>query len=137
MDYSFIRDYLTKEFAPDAYGPEKFDCYGLVWHLNFHYNGVDLPRFDDMELQRDRINACIQGQALTEDWREVKQPRDFDLVLMKRAGEAYHVGCWFDVDGGKVVHATPKGVLCNDLGGLRRMHFQHIQFYRYATDAVR
>lgn len=132
MNYDFIQQFLRAKFRHDAYGPTEFDCYGLVWYINFHYHGVDLPRFDDMDGQLARINATIQGQALSEDWQQVKEPQDFDLVLMRRAGDAYHVGIWFNVDGGKVLHATPQGVLCNDLGGLRRMHFQHIQYYRHA-----
>src|SRR5690606_1164989 len=118
VNYDFLLPFLQAPFKHDAYGPQAFDCYGLVWYLNFHFNGVDLPRFDDMEGQLERINATIQGQTLSKDWVQVKTPQDFDLVLMRRAGEAHHVGAWFDVDGGKVMHATPSGVLCNDLGGL-------------------
>lgn len=132
MNYDFILPFLRAKFRHDAYGPDEFDCYGLVWYVNFHHNGVDLPRFDDMEGQLARINAAIKGQAMSADWQQVEKPQDFDVVLMRRAGDAYHVGVWFNVDGGKVLHATPQGVLCNDLGGLRRMHFQHIQYYRHA-----
>ncbi|OFE11374.1 hypothetical protein PHACT_12515 [Pseudohongiella acticola] len=132
MKYSYIRDYMGARFRHDAYGEDGcFDCYGLVWHIAKHHGGIELPRFDDYAGQLARINAAIDGAVLSSDWREVSAPQDFDAVVMRRAGEAYHVGCWLGVDDGKVLHATPQGVLCNDLAGLRRMNFQHITFYRY------
>lgn len=124
---------MQAQFKHDAYGPDAFDCYGLVWHVCKHQGGIDLPRFDDMQAQLDRINAAINEQVMSADWQEVEKPQPFDAVVMRRAGEAYHVGVWLDVDGGKVLHATPKGVLCNDMGGLRRMNFQHVAFYRYVN----
>lgn len=134
MNYDFIKGYMNAPFKHDCYGPEAFDCYGLVWHINKHHNAREFPRFDDMRAQTSRINATIQGQVSTEDWEEKQQPTDFDLVVMRRAGEAYHVGVWFAVDGGRVLHSTPQGVLCNDLGALRRMGFQHITYYHYANN---
>lgn len=132
MTYDWIRDYLGAPFEHDAYGPTTFDCYGLLWHVAREHGGITLPRFDDMAGQLARINAAIQGQMLSADWHEVDAPRDFDAVVMRRAGEAYHVGAWLAVDGGKVLHATPAGVLCSDVGALRRMGFRHLQYFRYA-----
>ncbi len=132
MSYEWVAQYLDKSFEELAYGPDKFDCFGLVWHVNKTQNHVELPRFDNIDYQIARINAEINDQALSEDWEEVESPQEFDCVVMRRAGEAYHVGVWLDVDGGKVLHATQKGIFCNDLGGLRRMSFHHINFYRFA-----
>ena len=132
MKYSFVFDYLSAPFRHDAYGEDgHYDCYGLLWHVAKHHGGIDLPRFDDFQGQLARINAAIAGQALSRDWAEVDTPEDFDAVVLRRAGESYHVGCWLGVDGGKVLHAMPQGVHCNDLASLRRMSFQHISFYRY------
>lgn len=133
MNYSWISQYLMAPFEHDAYGPERFDCYGLLWHVAREHGGIELPRFDDFEGQLKRINAAIAGQTLSDDWVEVEIPQDFDAVVMKRAGEAYHVGCWLGVDGGKVLHATPQGVHCNDMNALRRMFFQHFSFYRHVN----
>lgn len=132
MSYEWVNDYLNKSFEELAYGPEKFDCFGLVWHVNKHQNNTELPRFDSIDYQIDRINAEINSQALSADWQKVTTPQEFDCVVMRRAGEAYHVGVWLDVDGGKVLHATQKGILCNDLGGLHRMSFNNISYYRFA-----
>lgn len=129
---NWILEYMQKPFEHDSYGPDSFDCYGLLWHVCKHQGGIELPRMDNMEGHLARINAAVQGQILSGDWREVWRPQQFDAVVMRRAGEAYHVGVWLDVDGGKVLHATPAGVLCNDRGGLKRMNFQHVQYYRYA-----
>lgn len=134
MKYDFIRQYLQAPFEHDAYGPDKFDCYGLHWYVCKQHGGILLPRFDDMNGQIARINAAINGQTLSTDWIEVTTPIDFDAVIMRRAGESYHVGTWFNVDGGRILHATPLGVLCNDRGALQRMRFQHFSFYRYATN---
>lgn len=133
MKYDWIRDYLMAPFEHDAYGPEKFDCYGLLWHVAKMHGGIDLPRFDDLQGQLARINALVAGQVMSADWIAVREPQDFDAVVMRRSGEAYHVGCWVGVDGGKVLHAMPGGVHCNDLSGLRRMNFQHIDYYRFAS----
>ena len=126
MNYDFIRNYMRCEFQHGAYGPNDFDCYGLVWHVNKHHNNLDLPRFDDIGYQMERINNAITGQTSGDDWLEVQTPEDFDVVVLRRAGEAYHVGVWLNVDGGKVLHAMEKGVYCHDVPALKRNHFQHI-----------
>lgn len=134
MNYDFIKDYLRCEFAQNAYGPDKFDCFGLVWYVNKHHNGVDLPRFDDVEHQLSRIQSEIRNQENSDDWIEVTERQDFDIVVMRRAGEAHHVGVWLEVDGGRVLHATDEGIFCNDQGALARSNYQHFSCYRYANN---
>ena len=127
-----ITPYLMAEFEHGAYGPDKFDCFGLVWHVNLHHNNTELPRFDDVGHQLQRMNAAIMGEQASEDWQEVDVPKQFDVVVMRRSGEAHHVGVWLDIDGGKVLHACEKGIFCQSISALGRNFFQHIQYYRYA-----
>lgn len=137
MSYDWIETYLRAPFRDDAYGEDgHFDCYGLAWHVATHQGGQTWPRFDDMEGQMARINAAIRGQELSEDWLEVPMPQEFDIVVMRRADEAYHVGIWLNVDGGKVLHTSPKGVYCTDLNALRRMQFRNITFHRYVKTSA-
>ena len=131
-DYSWIDDYLGKAFQELSYGPDTFDCYGLVWHVSQHQAGVTLPRFDDIEYQAARINAEVCHQASLQDWLKVDQPQDFDVVVLRKAGESNHVGIWLEVDGGKVLHATRRnGVICTDPGALYRMNYKSRTYHRF------
>jgi cell wall-associated NlpC family hydrolase len=132
--YDWVIDYMCANFAPKAYGPVEFDCWGLVWHVSKFQAGIELPRFDDVAYQMQRIDAEIKGQALSDDWHEVKQPGEFDIALMQRAGEAYHVGICLKVDGGRILHACPEGILCNTAFELNTMGFQHITFWHYGNN---
>lgn len=132
MNYDWINDYLGLPFEELSYGPDTFDCYGLVWHVLQHHAGVTLPRFDDIDYQVARINAEICQQADLDCWQRITQPEDFDVVVLRRAGESAHVGVWLGVDGGKVLHATrANGVICTACGALDRMNYRHRSFHRF------
>lgn len=130
-----VKLYLGAKFVTGAYGPDVFDCYGLLWWLNYAHNDRTLPRFDDMDYQRARINAKIAGECMTEDWQQVTDPESFDAVVLQRnSSEAYHVGVYLS-DQHKVLHAMPgHGVVCTDLPALERMGFRKVEFYRYASN---
>jgi cell wall-associated NlpC family hydrolase len=130
-DYKWIENYMTKPFKELAYGPDEFDCYGLVHHVCLNHGGITLPRFDDIEYQLTRINATINQQAAADCWEQVREPREFDVAVMQRAGEALHVGVFLAVDGGKILHATRKGTYCSDMGGIYRMLYRRVMFYRF------
>lgn len=132
--YSWVNAYMRCVFAPRQYGPYAYDCWGLVWHVCKYHAGIELPRFDDVEYQLQRINAEIQGQKLSDDWHRVDSPTEFDVVLMQRAGEAYHVGVFLEVDGGKVLHACPDGILCNNLVELHTMGFRQVTYWHYGNN---
>lgn len=138
-NYDWIDGYLGAPFRELAYGPAAFDCYGLVWHVLKHQAGIELPRFDDIEYQAARINAEIQQQAgKVDDWQTVEgKPAEFDVVVLRRAGESHHVGVWLDVDGGKVLHATRTGVLVTSLAALYRMNYKHYTVHRWQGRATK
>lgn len=129
--------YQQRPFETGAYGPDKFDCYGLVWHVNKEHFGIELPRFDDADYTLNRLNALIEGQALSDDWHKLSSgeaPTPGDAVVMRRAGESYHVGVLIlTEEGPRILHTTPgHGVLCNDANALTRAGFKHLDYYRYA-----
>lgn len=130
--YDWVIGYMGATFAPKAYGPEQFDCWGLVWHVARFRGGIELPRFDDVAYQLKRINAEIEGQAMSDDWVQVDAPAEYDTVLMRRAGEAYHVGIFLNVDGGRILHACPEGILCSQVRDLHAMGFQHLTYWHHA-----
>ena len=99
--------YQQCEFETGAYGPNKFDCYGLVHHVNKHFFDTELPRFDDVGYTIERLNAFIEGQALGKDWERVEHAGQGDAVVMRRAGESYHVGVF--------ILPTPKARGCYTL----------------------
>ena len=131
-----VRLYLGAPFKTGSYGPDTFDCYGLVWEVNRRHADRELPRFDDIDYQLARLNAHINNQALSADWQRVDTPTDFDIVLLQRnQADAYHVGVYLDAGGGKILHALDgHGVVCNDRNALVRMGFKKVEFYRYAGD---
>ena len=105
MSYS---KYIGLPFEEKGRGPA-FDCWGLVIHvLKQEHDISGLPDFTaDYESTTDKFNIPLLTYQERQNWREVRDPKEGDVVLLNIAGRPLHVGVM--IDSGKFLHVT-KGI---------------------------
>jgi hypothetical protein len=103
---AFLNDLVGRPYAAGADGPEAFDCYGLTRHLQLSCFGRKMPPFLlPRGAGRIAIASAIATHPERENWVPVREPVDGAIALMARRDIAWHMGTYFDLDGGLVVHA--------------------------------
>jgi cell wall-associated NlpC family hydrolase len=96
---------IGKPWAPGAYGPDSFFCWGLVHYVMRTQCGVEMP---DGELGEALIRTAVKG------WERSENPvHIWDIVVM-RGQQGKHVGVVINTSRGlRILHAdgcmTPSG----------------------------
>lgn len=93
MIATWAADYIGIPFAEFGRNRLGCDCWGLVRLVYADRLGVDLPSYAadyTGTAERDEINRLIGGQMSA--WRPVGEPAVGDVVLIRIAGRACHVG---------------------------------------------
>lgn len=123
--------YIGRPWESGAQGPDSFDCWGFVRHVQRERFSRELPVID---VDAGRMRAVIQAFSAhpeRDHWMQVDLPAEGDCVLMAHARYPSHVGLWVDVDGGGVLHCVRgAGVVFNSLSALRYSGWGRIAFYR-------
>lgn len=127
--------YIGLPWQSGAQGPEAFDCWALVRHIQRERYGRDLPVIDVDAHDLGAVRAAFREHPERARWRRVDPPQDGDCVLTHRGGQADHVGVYLDIDAGRVLHAIRhSGVVCTALPALQRLGW-HPEFYRFKDGA--
>lgn len=123
--------YIGLPWANGAQGPEAFDCWALVRHVQREHYGRELPIINvDAENYRE-VCASFETHPERARWSLVDAPQDGDCVLTHRGWQIDHVGVYLDLDGGRVLHSIRgSGVVCTALPALARLGW-HPEFYRF------
>lgn len=120
-----IATYIGLPYEHGAYGPDSFNCWGLLSFVERRHFGVIMPLVD-----LDDANDCtsmFRGKLSSGEWRYAEEPGDGDAALL-RGGTAPHVGIY--VNGG-VLHAMEGiGVIWTPLSKLRNIGFCSVKHYR-------
>lgn len=123
-----INQYVGLRWESGARGPDAYDCWGLLRHVQGRHFGKqipDVPEFGymarEMHLQR----------MLSGEWELVESAFHGAGVLM-RGGDDPHVGVWLTLEGGGVLHAMERvGVIWSPSASLRMLGFSRLKFYRF------
>lgn len=128
-----IMKHIGDKWQPLGRGPDVFDCWGLFWYLNKEYNNLNLPIETKINVHSNFEKSIAMTRGLKNgDWVQTSSPKDFDLVAMSMKKAIHHVGCYFDIDGGIVLHAYDYGnVVANTLRQIRSLGMNTIKFYAY------
>jgi cell wall-associated NlpC family hydrolase len=124
---------VGKPFKAGAEGPDEFDCWGLVMHVQAML-GRSLPRLavNVREAPRDQW-ATIRELVQRSDWHKVERPQDGDVLLMIGANGLPHVGV---VIGNRLLHAEGDdrtgSVRSDPLDMLGRMGYGHLEAWRHS-----
>jgi cell wall-associated NlpC family hydrolase len=110
---------------------EGCDCFGLV--ILIYRNEFNRELADVMYAtaeDRETIAKLIDVNAPTIDAQPVREPEEGDLVLMRNAGAASHIGIY--LEGGLCLHTSRKyGTCCERIDG-PRLKWRIAGYYRVA-----
>jgi cell wall-associated NlpC family hydrolase len=123
--------YIGIPWVNGATGPDEFDCWGFVRHVQRERFGRELPPIKvDADSIRD-VARAFGSHDERASWMQVERPIEGDCVLMAHAKYPSHVGLWVEVDGGGVLHCIRgPGVVFNSLSALRHFGWGRIDIYR-------
>jgi len=123
-----VEAYLGIPYKEGSFGPDSYNCWGLLHHIQKTYFNTDLPiaPIGDAErcqrMFKDRVEAKV--------WAIVENPVHGDGALM-RPGKNPHVGIYLDFDGGGILHALEGiGVVFTPCVDLNYHGFGRVKYYR-------
>ncbi|MBR8084568.1 NlpC/P60 family protein [Burkholderia vietnamiensis] len=123
-----INRYVGLEWAAGARGPDTFDCWGLLRHVEAEHFGVKVPDVPELD---DAARELYREQMASGACEIVPAPFHGAGVLM-RGGDDPHVGVWLDCEGGGVLHSMERvGVIWSPRASLRLLGFSRLTFYRF------
>jgi len=125
-----VESLLEKPWKLGAQGPEAYDCWSLVRHVQRALFGREVPIVELPETTAPhriaRLFETHPGNAL---WREAPRPSHGGGVLLSSAKSPLHCGVWLQVDGGVLLHcAEGVGVCADDLLKLKALGYYNFRF---------
>lgn len=91
--------YVGIPFLDGGRDDKGLDCWGLVRAVYHDCLGVDLPTYGEINASDLlRVRRQIAEGSVSETWREVVEPREFDVAVMRLpSGKGFgHVGVMLD-----------------------------------------
>ena len=127
----WARDFIGLKYKSNGVGPDEFNCWTLVAHIQQKIYGRKLPFFTDIDgddwlsaAQKMRTEDCtIYG------WQETDMPVDGDVMLLGHGRYATHAGVW--VDGGLLHCLENAGVVFDRMSPLFRMEWPVRKIYTF------
>jgi len=127
-----LNDYIGVKWAPNGYGPNSFDCWGLVVDVYKNCLDTTLPSFDVHPFNARNVCSVIEAgrDALVDSGEivEVKEPKTWDIVMLERGSLCNHVGIYIS---GQVLHVseTSRGCVLERFESFAKLGTGH-KFYR-------
>ncbi|CTQ53536.1 hypothetical protein LP7551_02060 [Roseibium album] len=116
-------------YDPENRGPG-FHCWGAFCAAQEILGRCDLPEFVPENVTLAARGEALAGHPERDRWQEISKPVTGCAVLMGRQKLSIHVGCYLDLDGGGVLHATPQtGVAFDTFQRLRLASWRCITFH--------
>lgn len=137
----FVEGLLGKPWQVGAKGPDMYDCWGLVQHVQRNLAGRDLiDAFDPPTGVRQLIRyiadhpAFKQWQLIgrwpAESESEAGKPAHLGPVVLAHVSYPTHVGTYLDLDGGVLLHSQlSTGVTIDTLVALQNSGWRRMLYY--------
>lgn len=127
--------YIGLAWRNGAQGPDAFDCWGFVRHVQSERFNRVLPAINvDADNHTTVINTFATDPERAR-WSEVSTPVEGDCVLFHKGKAVDHVGVWVEAGGGAILHAMRgAGVVCTKLAVAHRLGWSPISFYRLSSE---
>ena len=124
---------VGKPYEAGSYGPDSFNCWGLLYYAQRNYFGVKMPKAPIGDA--DKCRLMFESRIQSGQWSETAQPKHGDGALM-RGGTDPHVGIYLEFDGGGILHSMEGvGVIFTTLDQLRTLGFARTKYYRLTNDS--
>lgn len=130
----WAEQYIGLPWEPGAQGPDAFNCWGLVRHVQLQHFGRELPLIGVDEQDIQAVNAAFSTHAEFSRWQQVGAPVEGDCVISKGAPDKPdHVGIYVEAGGGRILQSVcGAGVIAAPMRAMRMLGWQHIEYWRFA-----
>ena len=100
---SWANSYVGIPYSSQGRDRDGCDCWGLIRLVYFERFGLELPSFVDAYESAQDMAVCesviSEGKV---GFKEVREPKEADIVLCRILGFETHVGIY--IDGGQMLH---------------------------------
>jgi cell wall-associated NlpC family hydrolase len=125
---------IGKPWRYGAQGPDAFDCWGFVRHVQATHYGVPLPEVE-VPSTWPAVRELLEHHSEHRNWVKVDAPEDGDIVMMARSKIPVHVGIALRANAviGVLHCMQPSGVVFHRLPDLRIGGWGGLSYYRRAA----
>lgn len=125
-----VEGLLGRPWQTGAKGPDTYDCWGLLQHIQKELAGRDVLDAFDPPVQIKSLMKYVADHPARKQWVEVKAPVHLGAVLLAHVNHPFHVGTWLDIDGGVVLHSQfSTGVTLDTLIALKASGWRRFSYY--------
>lgn len=123
--------YIGQAWKSGARGPDMWDCWGFLQHVQQAHYGRELPMIDDVDTHNLRnVIHTIKSHPERSNWRQISQPQDGAAVLLGYGRDTSHVGVHLALDGGGVLHCQRHcGVVFSRTAVLATAGWKTVEYY--------
>lgn len=127
----WAEQYLNLPWESGAQGPDRFNCWGLVRHVQREHFGRELPLIQVDGDDNAAIRRAFMHHPEHARFEMVAVPAHGDIVEMGNTDDVWHVGVWLDIDRGGVLHCLQgAGVIFSQRHHLRLGGWSRTLFWR-------
>ena len=100
-------NYINIPFKPDGRDKSGADCYGLIYLVYKELLNIVLPSYagvfkDETYSNLKRVSQTMRAERLK--WKNVKEPKPFDVILLREGEFTWH--CGLIIDKNKMLHVA-------------------------------
>lgn len=125
-----VESLLGKPWETGAKGPDKYDCWGLLQHIQKELAGREIIDAFDPPVKLISLTRYVRDHPARRQWKEVPAPVHLGAVLLAHVTHPFHVGTWLELDGGLILHSQfATGVTVDTIPALKVAGWRRFMFY--------
>jgi hypothetical protein len=125
---------LGVKYESGSMGPDTFDCWGLVRHVQKEAFGRELQIIEPPSDNARDLVKFIRNHSEHLNWEKVDAPVHGGVVELSNSNNPHHIGVYLDIDGGGILHCSFAGVTFDPLIVLKASGWRRFNFYKYKHD---
>lgn len=129
----YINQTIGKGWKPCTYGPDHFDCWGLVVDSFAKIDGIELPSLSAYQQGKLDLVSGMAEAMQKGSWAKIESPEDGCVVAcLNEQGYLVHVGRYFF---GRLFHSSGSievgGCVCLWSLRMTKLRFAKLEFYQW------
>lgn len=126
--------YIGMPYEAGARGPNKVDCWGLLYLAYRNDFATELPLYPGMDFTSASVTTQLIAQEVIRSWESIATPVEGCAVAMSLSNIVHHVGLYTGADGGKVIHCWEElPVIADTLRGITMRGVRNVLYYRHTS----
>lgn len=128
---ALVENLLGRPWRRGAKGPDAFDCWSLVQHIQRELAGREVVTAEEPPPENLRpLAEYVANHPARTQWRRIDEPEHLCVVEMAHYENPFHVGVYLDIAGkGQVIHCAPGiGVTVDTMLTLRALGWRRFFF---------